>query len=58
MPANIDNVHMEISTCKTETIIINNPSEKIKDLVNKAREHKMRRRDQIRNTAPLFTLTV
>lgn len=49
---------MEISTCKIETIVINNPSEKLVDLLNKAREHKMRRREQLRKTAPIFTVTV
>lgn len=40
----------------TETIIINNPSQKLMDLVEKARDHKRLVREETRKTQPLFTL--
>jgi len=39
-----------------EEIIITNPSEKLLALVERMREHKRRRREEMRNTKPLFTI--
>ena len=47
---------MKITTCKTETIIINNPSKSLLDLMNRAREHKRHRRESMGDVSPMFTI--
>lgn len=49
---------MDISTYKTETIVINNPSEKLLGLMKQMREHKQMIREKIRKTSPMFTLAM
>lgn len=47
---------MEINTYTTESIVINNPSEKLLNLVHQMQVHKQKLREDIRCVKPLFTL--
>lgn len=45
-----------MGTYTTETIIINEPSEKMLDLIERMREHKRKRREETRKVEPMFTI--
>lgn len=47
---------MTITSIKSETIIIQDPSEKLLNMVQKMREHKMLRRAKTHTTTPMFTI--
>lgn len=47
---------MEIQTYKTEMIVIKEPSEKLKDLVQQMRQHKLVRRESMRQKDPMFVV--
>lgn len=47
---------MDVTTIKTETIIIHNPSERLKSLIEKARARKMACREEMRSVQPMFTI--
>ena len=39
-----------------ETIEIKNPSNKLKDLIQRMRKHKQQKRKEVQNTEPVFTI--
>lgn len=47
---------MKVTHIKQELIVIEEPSEKIIDLMNRMRKHKQTRREQMREMVPMFTL--
>lgn len=47
---------MTITSIKSETIIIQDPSDKLMDMVKKMREHKQQRRLKTHQAAPIFTV--
>lgn len=47
---------MTITSIKSETIIIQNPSEKLMEMVKKMKEHKEQRRAKTHLSTPLFTI--
>lgn len=47
---------MSITSYKNETIVIDEPSEKLLNLVKRMREHKRARREAMREANPLFTI--
>lgn len=49
---------MTITSIKSETIIIQDPSEKLMEMVQKMREHKQKRRVKTHMTPPMFTVQV
>lgn len=49
---------MNITSYIQETIIIREPSERMKSLIEEMRKHKAMRREQMRNTEPQFIVNV
>lgn len=49
---------MNITSYIQETIIIREPSEKMKSLIEEMRKHKAMRREQMRNTEPQFIVNM
>ena len=47
---------MKVTHIKQEVIIIEEPSEKMLDLIQRMREHKQKRREQMRESTPVFTI--
>lgn len=47
---------MKINSYKTETIFIDEPSEKLLNLMKQMRERKRSRRETMREAHPLFTI--
>lgn len=47
---------MKVTHIKQELIVIENPDQKILDLLQRMREHKLKRRELMRNHPPMFTV--
>lgn len=46
-----------MGTYTTETIVISEPSKKMLDLIERMREHKRKRREEMKKVEPMFTIT-